>query len=103
MCARRAVSVRRGSITMSRRPRAIASVSRRPGFCIGRAPLFEISGFWPTTSQLSARSNSCPPACQKPCSAIAICLPGWSIVFEVKSIREPIARSHALASCAEAG
>ena len=52
---------------------------------------------------LSALSKLCSPACQPPCRAAATCLPGWSIVFDVKNIGEPIARSHAFAMAGAAG
>ncbi len=58
-------------------------------------PHIETSGFAPTSRQTSASANACGPAPQRPCRAIEIGLPGWSIVALVKRIGEPIASMNA--------
>ena len=89
--ALRAVSVRRGSMTMSFRPRARASCRRFAGLKAGMPPHIETSGLAPTSRHTSASAKACGPAPQRPCMAIAMGLPGWSIVALVKRIGEPIA------------
>jgi hypothetical protein len=101
--ARSAHSVRRGSSTMGFMPRSTASFSRFAGFWFGTPPECATIGFTPTSSQVSASSNTCGPALQVPCSAAAMALPGWSMVLEVNIIGEPIAFIHAVDTGCVAG
>ena len=84
-------------------PRAFASRSRRAGFAGGMPPDIEISGLLPTSSHASDSSNTCEPPSQRPCSAFAMFLPGWSIVAAVNTMREPAASSQPIANGIVAG
>jgi hypothetical protein len=66
-------------------------------------PDIEISGLLPTSIQTSASSKTWEPPSQRPCSAFAMCFPGWSIVAAVKTIREPSASSQPIANGIVAG
>ena len=101
--ALRADSVRRGSMTMSFRPRCRASCSRFAGLNDGMPPHIETSGFAPISMQTSASAKSCGPAPHLPCSAIEIGLPGWSMVALEKRIGEPMASMNDSRSITPAG
>jgi hypothetical protein len=101
--AMRAVSVTRGSMTMSFSPRARASCSRFAGLKDGMPPHIDTGGLAPTSGHTSASAKACGPAPQRPCRAIEIGLPGWSIVALVKRIGEPSASMNASRNITPAG
>ncbi len=70
----------------------------------GGAPIdFETIGLAPTSIHASAPRKGCGPAAQRPCSAIAIALPGLSMVAGMKRMGEPIAFIQAMVMGAAAG
>ena len=66
-------------------------------------PDIEISGLFPTSSQTSDSSKTYDPPSQRPWIALATCLPGWSMLAEVKTIREPSPSIHPTAAGIETG
>lgn len=85
-------------------------IPRRTAWCSCPAPLFggapierEAGGLAPTIIHASAASKVCGPASQRPCRAIAMPLPGLSIVAGAKRIGEPMAFIQAIATGAAAG
>nr|WP_254657230.1 hypothetical protein [Sphingobium fuliginis] len=64
--ARLAVSVTRGSMTISFACAFSMSLSMRPGFCPGKPGDLLMTGLMPTSSQASAVSNCGWPACHMP-------------------------------------
>ena len=86
-----AASVRRGSMTMSFMPLALASRRRLAGSYWGMPPHIEIVGLAPTRIQVSASLNGCGPALQVPCRARAMPLPGWSMEPDENRMFEPMA------------
>ena len=90
-------------MTISFMPRSAASFRRCAGLFIG-APLdLAITGLAPTSSQVSALSKACAPACQCPCRAIAILAAGLSMAMAEKMRSEPSAVSHERAIADPAG
>ena len=103
MCAFFAVSVRRGSITISLMPRLTARWRCQFGLTVGMPPSPETAGFVPMNSHVSAASNGVPPPSQRPWSACAWNLPGWSIEPQLNVIGEPSAFMNALESMLAGG
>ena len=66
-------------------------------------PDIATSGFTPNNSATRELLKSWNGASHIPCSACASALPGWSIVFELNAMREPIAFIHAVATAPLAG
>ena len=66
-------------------------------------PHLETTGFAPTSIQVSESENGCGPALQRPWNAIAMGLPGWSMLPEENFIGEPMACMNAPAMAEPAG
>jgi hypothetical protein len=84
-------------------PRARASERKRPGFPCGIPPDIATSGFTPISSATRDDAKSWKGAIHIPWSAWASALPGWSMVLELKAIREPSAFIHAVTTAPLAG
>src|SRR5947209_12097900 len=92
----RAVSVRRGSMTMKRVPRAIASRICATGCCEGKLNVeSDTSGLVPTNINTSAHKNGSRPAAQPPIRSKVTHLADWSIVIVEKNEFDPNAANQA--------
>ena len=98
-----AASVRRGSMTISFMPLALASRRRLAGSYWGIPPHMEIVGLAPTSIQVSASLKGWGPALQVPWSARAMPLPGWSIEPDENRMFDPMAFMKPLAASLPTG
>ena len=66
-----------------------------PGLLSGPPLDLAITGFAPTTIQVSEVSKVCRPACQLPCIATEVYSAGLSMLAAEKFMRVPMARDQA--------